>query len=89
MSSVDDYDRVSVGKFEIESRFGHHAASVEGPNPSAQLHADIRFEFVRLAGILDAVLPAGRAKTVAFTELETASMWAHKTLAEIQPIAKD
>lgn len=67
---------------EIQNRFGHTAASIEGPNPKEEIHAQIRSEFVLLARALEDLLPDGRGKSVAFTELETASMWAHKTLAQ-------
>lgn len=70
-----------LGREEIENRFGHHAAAIEGPNPNASVHADIRAAFVELAIKLDILLPEGRGKVVAFTELETASMWSHKALA--------
>lgn len=66
---------------EIEERFGHTAASIEGPNPNEELHAEIRLQFKKLAKILNYYLPDGRGKSVMFTELETASMWAHKSLA--------
>lgn len=70
-----------LGEEEIRNRFGHHAASIEGPNPNEKTHETIRSEFVLLAKALDELLPDGRGKSVMFTELETASMWAHKTLA--------
>lgn len=66
---------------EIRQRFGHSAAAIEGPNPNEEIHAAIREKFVALAQDLDDLLPDGRGKSVMFTELETASMWAHKTLA--------
>lgn len=67
---------------DIQNRFGHSAASIEGPNPNEETHKMIRREFTALAAILDQLLPDGRGKSVMFTELETASMWAHKTLAQ-------
>lgn len=66
---------------EIEQRFGHTAASVEGPNPREHVHAQIRKEFKEIAAILDSLVPDSRQKAQAFTELETASMWFHKALA--------
>lgn len=74
---------------EIENRFGMHKATIEGPNPSAVLHRNTRRDFVLLADILNVRLPDGREKDVMFEHLETASMWAHKTLAKGQPITKD
>lgn len=67
---------------EIENRFGHHPASIEGPNPRERAHQEIRLLFKELAFELDTLLPEGRGKSVMFTELETASMWAHKALAQ-------
>jgi hypothetical protein len=74
---------------EIANRFGFHKATVEGENATLPQHRDLRIEFQRLAKILDAILPDGRAKSVAFTELETASMWAHKAVAEQAPLIEE
>lgn len=77
---------VSVGTVEIEHRFGFHKATVEGDNATLPLHRDTRLAFRDFAEFLDSVLPAGRAKSVAFTELENASMWSHKAIAETAPV---
>lgn len=77
------------GKFgpdEIENRFGFHKATIEGDNATLPRHRDVRLAFRRFAEFLDEVLPPGRAKAVAFTELETASMWCHKAIAEDAPV---
>ena len=74
-----------LGREEIEHRFGFHKATIEGENATLPKHALLRREFKRFAAILDEVLPAGRAKSVTFTELENASMWAHKAVAETAP----
>lgn len=67
---------------EIEQRFGHTAASIElKDNPKEQIHANIRAAFKDLAKDLDERIPDSRQKTKAFEELETASMWFHKSLA--------
>jgi hypothetical protein len=71
---------------EIANRFGFHKATVEGENATIPQHRDLRIEFQRLAKILDEILPDGRAKAVALTELETTSMWAHKAVAEQAPV---
>lgn len=66
---------------EIEHRFGFHKATDEtGP-----LHRQTRLLFREFAERLDELLPKGRAKSVAFTELENASMWSHKAIAEQAP----
>lgn len=74
-----------IGPGEIEHRFGFHKATVEGENATLPRHRDTRLLFREFAERLDAILPPGRAKSVAFTELENASMWAHKSIAELAP----
>jgi hypothetical protein len=75
----------SLGAVEIEHRFGFHKATIEGENATLPLHRDTRLLFHEFAERLDALLPHGRAKSVAFTELANASMWAHKSIAELAP----
>jgi hypothetical protein len=74
---------------EIENRFGFHKATIEGPNATLPRHKELRLLFRALAERLDEVLPDGRAKAVAFTELENASMWAHKAVAEQAPVVNE
>lgn len=74
---------------EIKSRFGSHKATIEGPAATATKHAELRRWFVVLATELDGILDDGREKAVAFTELETASMWAHKALAKTAPLIEE
>lgn len=81
--------QTSIGAAEIENRFGFHKGTIEGPNASAPRHRDLRLEFRKFAEMLDEVLPDGRAKSVAFTELENASMWSHKAIAETAPLSED
>lgn len=78
-----------MGKDEIEHRFGFHKGTIEGPNATAPKHRDTRLKFREFAEYLDEVLPEGRAKSVAFTELENASMWAHKAIAETAPVVNE
>ena len=66
---------------EINQRFGHHKATIEGDNATLPRHTETRKRFMDLAEYLDRVVKDGRAKAVMFTELETASMWAHKAIA--------
>jgi hypothetical protein len=77
---------VIIGAEEIEHRFGFHKATIEGENATLPLHRETRLAFREFAEFLDATLPAGRAKSVAFTDLENASMWAHKAIAETAPL---
>ena len=73
---------MAVGREEIENRFGFHKATLEGENATKPRHETLRKEFKAFAGYLDKVLPEGRYKSLAFTELESASMWSHKAIAE-------
>ena len=75
-----------VGKDEIENRFGFHKATIEGDNATLPKHTRVRLLFREFAGRLDEVLGDGRAKTISFTHLEDASMWAHKAIAEDAPL---
>lgn len=78
-----------IGQDEIQNRFGFHKGTIEGPNATTPRHANLRKQFMALATLLDHSLPDGRAKSVAFTELETASMWAHKAIAELAPVVDE
>lgn len=82
-------DNTSVGHDEIEQRFGFHKATIEGDEATAPAHVTLRIEFRRFAEELDAFLPNGRAKSLAFTELENASMWAHKAIATQAPLVEE
>lgn len=72
----------SVGQKEIENRFGHHKATIEGPEATAPKHEMLRSMFKDFAGRLDQVLPQGRYKSLVMTDLEKSSMWSHKAIAE-------
>lgn len=76
----------SIGFPEIEARFGFHKGTIEGPNATVPRHAYLRNEFKDFAGMLDALLPRGRAKDEALVELENSSMWAHKAIANTAPV---
>jgi hypothetical protein len=78
-----------LGAEEIEHRFGFHKATIEGPNATLPVHREVRLLFREFAEKLDALLPPGRAKSVAFTELENASMWTHKAIAEVAPVVSE
>ena len=84
-----DPKNVTLGGEEVANRFGHHKAAIEGPTATPEDHAELRQQFMDLANLLDWSLPESREKSVAFTELETASMWAHKALAKSNPLAED
>jgi hypothetical protein len=76
----------SLGRDEILHRFGFHAATIEGPNATAPIHEEIRALFIELAEHLDHLVPAGRGKAAAFTQLQQASMWFHWATAETAPL---
>ena len=68
---------------EIHARFGKHPASIEGhPDQKEHSHELLRKQFVELVAAIDSTIPDGRAKEKGMTELETASMWLHKALAQ-------
>ena len=80
---------VSIGTQEIDHRFGFHKATIEGENATLPSHRALRLAFKEFAAVLDEILPPGRAKSVTFTELENASMWAHKAVAEQAPTIQE
>lgn len=79
----------TIGLEEIENRFGAHKATIEGDNATLPKHVELRLAFRELAEFLDGVLPAGREKATAFTELENASMWSHKAIAKDAPLVEE
>jgi len=77
---------MSLNQHEIEERFGFHKATIEGANATAPRHADLRQRFKEFAQYLDDVCPDSRYLSLALTELENASMWAHKAVAQDAPL---
>lgn len=71
-----------LGKDEILHRFGFHKATIEGIGATASKHRDLRLQFIEFAGLLDTLIPDGRHKEFLWYELENASMWAHKAIAQ-------
>ena len=70
-----------IGEYEINNRFGLHPG---GPK-SIPRHNQCRVEFIAMANFLDNLLPDGRAKSLAFTALQEASMWSNFAIAELVP----
>lgn len=70
---------MSLGKKDLNNRFGDHSAKIEGPADPVAHHA-LRQGFLSFAEFLDEMIPDSRQKSLAMTELETASMWAHKAM---------
>jgi len=79
----------SIGAEEIEHRFGFHKATVEGAAATLPKHAAVRVLFREFAEKIDGLAPGSRAKSIAFTQLEIASMWFHKAIAEAAPLVVD
>lgn len=75
-----------LGKDEIENRFGFHKAAIEGPHATGELHKDVRLLFKEFASVLDRIVPDGRYKDLMVDDLERASMWTHKAVAQKAPL---
>jgi hypothetical protein len=71
-----------LGHDEIDNRFGLHPG---GPT-TIPMHNQTRREFISMANFLDKLLPDGRAKSLAFTALQEASMWSNFAIAELAPV---
>lgn len=78
-----------LGKDEIESRFGSHKATIEGPDATAGKHAGLRRHFKAFANTLDDLIDDGREKDLMWNFLEDASMWSHKAIAKNAPILEE
>lgn len=75
-----------IGQKEIEHRFGFHKATIEGEEATKPLHTELRVQFKAFANELNSHIPEGREKSLLFTALEEASMWAHKAVANTAPL---
>lgn len=71
-----------IGRDEIRHRFGFHP----GTSVTIPQHERIREAFIAFAEFLDEVVPDGRAKSSAFTNLQMSSMWANFGIAETAPL---
>lgn len=74
---------------DIENRVGFHKATIEGANATLPKHSQLRRLFKQVMTELNEILPDGRAKTVAMTQLEDCSMWSHKAVAELAPLVPE
>jgi hypothetical protein len=76
MPDSKDYD-------EILNIFGYHKPeTLEGANK----HEAVRGLFIEFASTMLDQLPKGRARSLALTNLQQSSMWAHFALAEQNPL---
>ena len=62
---------------EIWNRFNYHAASEEGK----KRHHELSDVFKLIAEAVERVCPDGREKSLVFTKLEEAKMWASAAVA--------
>lgn len=74
-----------VNREESQNRFGFR----KGTEVTIPQHQQVRARFAELDLFLQEVLPDGRAKAVARTQLEDSSMWANKAIAEQAPLSND
>lgn len=70
-------DPRDITQAEIERRFTYHRPEGQKIND----HDDARLLFKEFAHRLREFLPPGREKSLVFTALEEASMWAHAAIA--------
>lgn len=77
---------MSLTNDEIAARMGTTKPTTEGVNATAPKHSSLRDEFTRFAQFLENLVPEGRAKDVMHTQLEAASMWAHKAVSQEAPV---
>jgi len=82
-------DLPMLGTEEIENRVGFHKATIEGANATLPKHAHLRRLFKQVMTELDKVLPEGRARMIALERIEDASMWSHKSVAELAPLVPE
>jgi hypothetical protein len=68
---------MAIAKEEIDNRFTYHAPKLG----QAELYQDIREKAKELAYLIESVVPDGREKALAFTNLEQAVFWANAGIA--------
>lgn len=74
---------------DIAARMGTTTPTTEGADATAPKHSSLYAEFTKFAQFLEGLVPEGRAKAVMHTELESASMWAHKAVAQETPVVQN
>lgn len=79
----------SVGREELEHRFGFHKAAIERPENATNNHKILRKLALEFAVHLDSMIPHGREKSLALTNVEEGVMWAHKALARENELVED
>lgn len=69
----------------MEEIFGYHKPTQE----SAEKHQRLRQQFINFSKLLDEDLDGGRAKSLVMTKLQEASMWAHYSIAQNDPVVNE
>jgi hypothetical protein len=64
-------------KEELDNRFTYHSPKLG----QAELYQDIREKAKELAYLIESVVPDGREKALAFTNVEQAVFWANAGIA--------
>jgi hypothetical protein len=62
---------------EIDNRFGYHPVN----DVTIGLHQQVRAAAIEFGNLLAELLPESREKSLAFTELQTCTMWAGAAIA--------
>jgi len=68
---------------ELEEKFGFHKQT----ELSTRQHHAVRAAYLTFAKFINDILPEGEEKHLAFRDLERASMWSHKAIAQTAPLA--
>jgi hypothetical protein len=66
---------------ELVTRFTHHPPKDVGPRPQATRYAEIREQALAFARLVNDCCPESREKSLAFTKIEEAVMWANSAIA--------
>lgn len=74
-----------VSDEELASRFGRHKYT----DSTAAGTRAVRRKFLEMATWIDIVIPPGRAKAMALTELESCESWAIKAVLERAPVMSE
>jgi len=62
---------------DLAKRFGYHKATEQ----TIPMHQEVRGMFLDMAEALNALLPEGREKSLAFTALQESAMWSNAAVA--------